>query len=574
MGRKVFISVLGTGFYNECNYYSGDFALKTRFIQQAALAMLCSQCKWTDNDAAYILLTDGAKKNNWNIPSNTRKNPKSTEEEQYIGLEDELSAMHLPVPIESVDIKDGKDEKEMWDIFDTIYNLLQEGDELYFDITHGFRYLPMFVVVLGNYAKFLKGITVKGITYGNFEAKNDNGAPIMDLLSLSTLQNWTNAAADFLRHGDAKQLKECGMSELTPILRETRGQNAAASNLRGLCNALSNFSEELSFCRGMDILAGKSADDIKSLMADADKNCLRPFVPLFEDIKNTVASFSNDAPANIIHAARLCFSFGNYQASATLLEEGVKTFFCRRHGIKADDDNLRETVGQAFIKKLLIAKGEEYKYNKSDKEEFEMLVDRIATDSLIDENLINSFTSLKTNVRNDINHAGMRSFKIPAKPQNLRSNLDKVLGAMEVLVENNSCERVVDAEPVPSLALPPILVNLSNHPNSEWQEEQRKAAEQYGDITDMPFPQIAPDADDKQMNELVKQYIEQIKPYTSTHKVTVHIMGEMCFTYRLVRQLSKKGIKCICSTTFRIVRDEGNGKRYVEFHFKKFRDYE
>ncbi len=69
MARKVFISVLGTGFYNECNYYSGNFAFKTRFIQQATLAMLAEQGNWTKDDAAYILLTEGAKKNNWQIPT-------------------------------------------------------------------------------------------------------------------------------------------------------------------------------------------------------------------------------------------------------------------------------------------------------------------------------------------------------------------------------------------------------------------------------------------------------------------------------------------------------------------------
>ena len=33
---------------------------------------------------------------------------------------------------------------------------MQDGDELYFDLTHGFRYLPMLVMVLINYSKFLK----------------------------------------------------------------------------------------------------------------------------------------------------------------------------------------------------------------------------------------------------------------------------------------------------------------------------------------------------------------------------------------------------------------------------------
>lgn len=562
MARKVFISVLGTGFYKECNYYSGDFAFKTRFIQQASLAMLTNQDQWSENDAAYILLTDKAREYNWQIPTNIRNNSQTNADEEYVGLKDQLGAMALPMPVTPVDLKDGNNEEEMWDIFDTIYNLLQDGDELYFDITHGFRYLPMYVVVLGNYAKFLKNVTVKGITYGNYEASHDGNAPIMDLLPLSTLQNWTYAAADFLRHGDANRLKECATAELKPILKETRGQDAAASNLRGLCTALNNFSEELSFCRGMDILAGTSATNVESLVDNAGKSYLRPFVPLFDHIKTVTAPFQSNAPANMIRASRLCFYFGNYQAAITLLEEGIATFFCLRYGIEANDNNLREAFGRAIKMKQLKLDNKELKYVKSDKEKVENIVDCMVDDELIDENLMKQIQELK-DLRNDINHAGMR--KNPAKCIKLHDNLANAISLMEDFMNASN-------DPAWS-ALPPLFLNLSNHPYSEWQEEQRKAAEVYGECKDMPFPQVDPDATEKQINDLVEQYVKQITPYTKTNKVTVHLMGEMCFTYRMVKRLSALGIRCVCSTSYRIVRAEGNGK-YVEFQFKQFRDYD
>ena len=38
MNRKVFISVLGTGFYSSCSYVKGDFiSSETRFVQQATM---------------------------------------------------------------------------------------------------------------------------------------------------------------------------------------------------------------------------------------------------------------------------------------------------------------------------------------------------------------------------------------------------------------------------------------------------------------------------------------------------------------------------------------------------------
>lgn len=572
MTRKVFISVLGTGFYNECNYYSANFVFKTRFIQQATLAMLSSQGDWTENDAAYILLTDGAKSKNWQIPTNHRKNQRTTKNEEYIGLKDTLEAMQLPMPISYIDIEDGNTEKEMWNIFDKIYELLKEDDELYFDITHGFRYLPMFVIVLGNYVKFLKNITVKGITYGNFEAQDKKGSPIMSLLSLSTLQDWTYAAADFLRHGDATRLRDNGSKELQPILKEAKGSDAAATNLKKLCTALGTFSEELSFCRGLDILSGKTSENIKVLITDADKNYLRPFVPLFTHIEKVVESFKEQSPANIIYAAHLCFEFGNYQASATLLEEGIITFFCLRHNIDPTDFKLRENVNKAFTKRLFTDKGKEKEYKPSS-EENEQIINDIANDELIDTHLINNFTCLQRDIRNDINHAGMRGKEYgkkvtpPAKVKNLRSNLEKVLNVMEALVGNPKAEKAISSHQ-------PLLINLSNHPYAEWQEEQREAAKIYGTCIDIPFPQIDPNADDNQLESIVDKYARQVKEYVKTYEVTAHIMGEMCFTYRLIKRLSSIGIRCICSTSYRLVHDEDNGKRYVEFHFKKFRNYD
>lgn len=566
MNRKVFISVLGTGLYNKCQYYTDGFTFESRFIQQATLAMLAEQGEWSENDVAFILLTEGAKKNNWQIPSQTRLNPRTNASEPYVGLKDELESMTLPIPVIPIDIKDGKDEKEMWDIFDAIYDLLQDGDQLYFDITHGFRYLPMFAIVLGNYAKLLKNVTVKGITYGNFEAGDKEHKPIMNLLSLSSLQDWTSASADFLRHGDTARLKEYGIAELLPILRKAKGSDVAATRLRNLCTVLGAFSEELKFCRGMDVLAGKTANKVNSLVADADKNYLRPFVPLFNHIKDAVAPFRNNAASNMVHAARLCFGFGNYQAAATLLEEGVVTFFCIRHHIIPSDDKRRGYVNKAIVKKQLIIQGDERKYKPSS-EDAEQIIDDIVSDELIDNSFINYFTCLQTDVRNDINHAGMRNTKAPAKTQNLRNNLEKVLAAMERLVESNDSSLLLPT-------LPKLLLNLSNHPYSEWLDDQRQAAETFGPCQDLPFPKVAPDADEAQMAALVDQYAKQVMVYAKDHQVTVHLMGEMCFTYRMVKRLTSLGIRCICSTSYRMVRAEGCGKRYVEFHFRQFRDYE
>ena len=73
MGRKVFISVLGTSWYNECTYVwkDGTERSKTNFIQLATLESIGAK-GWTVNDAVYILVTQKSKEKNWHLDNDER----------------------------------------------------------------------------------------------------------------------------------------------------------------------------------------------------------------------------------------------------------------------------------------------------------------------------------------------------------------------------------------------------------------------------------------------------------------------------------------------------------------------
>ena len=67
MARKVFLSVLGAGFYDKCKYSKERECFcssETRFIQVATLECLKAN-DWNEGDAVYVLLTEKARKLNW-----------------------------------------------------------------------------------------------------------------------------------------------------------------------------------------------------------------------------------------------------------------------------------------------------------------------------------------------------------------------------------------------------------------------------------------------------------------------------------------------------------------------------
>jgi len=425
MVRKVFISILGTGFYGKCKYSADSFTAKeSRFIQIATLEWIGAK-NWTEDDTALFFLTQKAKSDNWEKSITKRINPKFEKEEQYWGLEKCLEEINLPFTPCGIDIVDGKDEKEIWQIFETIYAQLRENDELYIDLTHSFRYLPMLLLVLGNYAQFLKKTHIAHISYGNFEVRNidNNIAPFVDLLPIVALQNWTIAAADYLNNGNVKPLQELVAQNLHPILKEAKGSDLKATGLKNFIATIAACVEDFQTCRGINIV--KSVN-LKNAKPENIAPIIKPLSPIIDKVKNEFDCFTTiENVANGFHAARWCYNNGLYQQSATILQETVVTFFCLRHNLKIDDEDMRGCINKAFNIKVNNNENNEDGWF-ADKSSLSKIDSILKDDFFNNKEIIDAFANL-TEVRNDFNHSGMRSKRPPMKPKNLKENIKKCM---------------------------------------------------------------------------------------------------------------------------------------------------
>lgn len=118
-----------------------------------------------------------------------------------------------------------------------------------------------------------------------------------------------------------------------------------------------------------------------------------------------------------------------------------------------------------------------------------------------------------------------------------------------------------------------MFVNLSNHPSKTWSETQKKAAQQYGQIIDMPFPTISATGDELYILDLVRDFKVQILSRFNPLNDVIHVMGELCFTFALVQELKKNGFVCLASTSERVVEEKEPGIKEVKFEFMRFRTY-
>ena len=118
-----------------------------------------------------------------------------------------------------------------------------------------------------------------------------------------------------------------------------------------------------------------------------------------------------------------------------------------------------------------------------------------------------------------------------------------------------------------------MLLNLTNHPTTLWDEPQLAAAAQYGEIVDMPFPAIDAAADEAEIEKSVEAFFEKIKQNYDHQSTTVHIMGELTFCFALIARLQAVGYTCIASTSERHVIELDSNQKQVKFKFVRFRKY-
>lgn len=421
MARKLFISFLGTGNYHECVYYDSQKQYRpTHFIQCATLEKIGAQ-QWEETDAVRIFATKKAKEQNWN---------EELEGKDYAGLSKQLTDLGLKADIQCVSICDGKNETEMWDLFETVFSQIEEGDLLYVDLTHAFRYQPMLMLVLTNYAKFLKNIKVMHISYGNYEAglkttidgKDLTLAPIVNLLQLSQLQDWTTAAADFLQNGYVDKMSDLASNSIRLLQKDVSTRSDDNRKLASFVGGLKTLVEERQTCRGLSISSGATQQKLMEEAGKLGEVVIKPLEPILEKVSQALPK-PEGSLNNCLDAAQWCYDNHLYQQSATILQEGVVTYFCERHGIAIDNEEERGLVNSALMIKANSTPPSQWEVKPELRDKLEELLDDIV---LSQPRVFNAFRNI-SEIRNDYNHAGFRSKRDPQSPANIKKNINKVL---------------------------------------------------------------------------------------------------------------------------------------------------
>jgi CRISPR-associated Csx2 family protein len=404
---KAFISFLGTSDYLDCRYSLDNQAGNVvKYFQEDLVDRFC--CRWDSNDQIRIFTTADALEKNWK--DNGHQDRKTGEVLSNPGLENRLQKRNLTASVQRYDIPDGKDEAEIWLIFQSVFDTLNPEDEIIFDITHGFRSIPMLFMALVGYARLLKKITVSGIYYGAFESlgsrfdvekieETQRIAPIFDLTSFGQLIKWTEATQSFVLNGSAKEFAELTRKGIGPVLRDSKGQDQVAAAIGDISRSMDMISSNLLVNRGADIIRYDYHQVATRLAMLEDKDIfIRPFAPLLAQIKTKIQGFTKNDIHNGFKAVEWCVQHGLYQQAITMLQETMVTFFLDREnrdwGVKANRDAVSDAVSITCYKERTV----DEKQPETD------LIHRLLNDPLM-KAFAPDLEAL-SRLRNDVNHGG------------------------------------------------------------------------------------------------------------------------------------------------------------------------
>jgi len=391
MSRKVFLSFLGTSIYKPTFYVATgqneNEVRSTRFIQEALIDHFCKD--FTQDDIIIILTTSDAH-HNWDRDVHYDNNNK--ENVLYDGLKTRIEKLKLNATYTNLPIPDGKSTNEIWNIFQKTYNAIGNCDELIFDITHGFRSLPMLNMVLINYAKLLKNISVKGIYYGNYEARYKLGeqtySPIWDLKDFERLQEWTNSAQLFVKAGYAERISE--------LMKENRIQGA---------NQINEFCQEVLTNRCIRLTEGSSSIAIKNMLTATKDEDIHPVIrPIFELIEKEFSDYDEKNVLNGLLAVKWCIAHDLIQQGYTIMSEFLPTYI-----LNFVEEDFVNKASRGTVNGILGISGKVEKFNFTEdiKKEQIRILNKVVAMPYFKE-LCQRNRSINAQNRDDINHGGFR----------------------------------------------------------------------------------------------------------------------------------------------------------------------
>ena len=366
MPNHITFSFIGLHDYEPTTYAWKDELFETPFIQEATHHFF-------EPDRVLVAMTPAAR------------------EKQEDLLQARLS-------FERLDIPDGQNEEEWWTIFETIADAVPPEAHLTIDITHGFRSQPVIALAIAVYLQAARDVTIERIVYGRFE--KNGPSPILDLTPFLDMIEWSVAARQFVRDGNADVL--ASMMVEAQNNAHKRGDANPPQYIKAAGKQLKAFTDALSVVRVEEVTIDRvdalvdTLDDIQDEVEEHPR--LRPLEALLERVK---------ARVHPMHTTNL------YDAQGFAAQAEMMRFFLETNQVQQAVTLAREALvsHQAVAMGLDPAPANRDDWDESGRGQAEKALVDLSKDTKRtgDAKALGDLWSGIGELRNDINHAGMNT---------------------------------------------------------------------------------------------------------------------------------------------------------------------
>jgi len=269
----------------------------------------------------------------------------------------------------------GENEEQMWDNFEIMYKINQyinEGDEVYLDITHAFRSLPILLFIVMEFMQMMReDFELSGLLYGML---SDKESPVIDLKIFFELLAWAKAVNNFKKYANSEQLVKLMMkndvNENARKVFHQLGQNLRIANMASLWQFIRGTNKKIKYIE-------QSNNKIVKLLSN--------------DILEIVKRLDKEKMSDFQYELALWFYENkNYALSYMALGEAIVTKTCE---LKLPDNNAEDKVTREEAKRRIDHPYDKYYWQGGDNKD---------TISEIRNNIAHQLNNRKDKVNQDI----------------------------------------------------------------------------------------------------------------------------------------------------------------------------
>lgn len=409
------LTFLGIGRYEKTTYVWGNHECTTPFAPAASYQFL-------KPDELIVFLTEEA------------------EEKIYPGFQETLPSGLIvrPVPVSL-----GKNEAELWGIFAQVSKAVQPGETVAFDVTHGLRSFPLIGLLAAAFLRSGLDVDLKAVIYGAYDVRDNsvtpNRTPMFDLSPMLSLLEWASAADRFKRNGDARSLAQLLKQQQKDLAVLSQGDKDILTNagrLGGLADDLGNVSEGLHLIRPHQVMQHaasleKRVEQARPVLEQVA--AAGPFSLVLNDVAQAYAPLAYATPRQdgdihqTLAVERTLIHWYKerhlWMQAVSLAREWLVSWMMVQLGLT----NLTQHSARQRVENVMGGEASEFKKAREKKRPYLPVFLSFLPEL---ENMLSLWSTLG-DVRNDIDHAGMRDN--PLEPAALIKQICQCIDQIDTL---------------------------------------------------------------------------------------------------------------------------------------------